>query len=1725
MRWAYQRWLLVLGFLLSPLFAAAAPVINSLTPNTGAVGSAVVIAGSGFGNSQSKVTVKFNGTTATITSFSSTSITATVPTGATTGNVVVTVSGVASNGVTFTVTPAPSITSLTPNTGAVGSSIVIGGSNFGPSQGNGNVKLNGTSATITNWTATSITATVPTGATTGSVVVTAAGGVASNGVTFTVTPAPNISSLTPSSGAVGSSIVIGGSNFGPSQGNGSVKFNGTAATVTAWSATQVTATVPTGATTGNVVVTAAGGVASNGVSFTVTPAPSITSLTPNSGAVGSSIVIAGSNFGSPQGTGTVTFNGTAAAVSTWSSGSITVTVPAGATTGNVVVTAPGGVASNGVSFTVTSAPSITSLTPNNGAVGSSIVIAGSNFGPSQGNGNVKFNGTSATITNWSASSVTATVPTGAATGNVVVTAAGGVASNGVNFTVTPAPNISSLTPSSGAVASSVTITGTNFGATQGNGNVTFNGTTATISNWGSGSITATVPANATTGNVVVTAAGGVQSNGISFTVTPAITSLTPISGAVGATVTIAGTTFGSTAGTVTFNGTSASATWGNSSITATVPSGATTGPVVITTSGGLASNGVTFTVTPNITSLSVTSGPVGTQVTITGTTFGSTAGTVTFNGAAASTTWGNSSIDATVPAAATTGPVVVTTSAGVASNGVNFTVLPNITSLSLTSGAVGTQLIITGTTFGSLQGNSTVTFNGTLATAISSWNSTSIGVPVPNGATTGSVVVTVAGNASNGVLFTVVGAPNISGLTPSSGIVGTSVAIAGTNFGSSQGNGTVTFNGLTASSIGPWSNTGITATVPSGATTGNVVVTAAGGVQSNGVIFTVLPNITSLNPSSGSSGTSVTIFGSNFGASTGTVAFNGLSAAISSWSAGNIVAIAPNGLSSGNVVVTTAGGTASNGVFFALAGQVFTGPVTYSYDELGRLVGAVAASGDAVQYSYDAVGNITAITRFTSGQEALFSFTPRSGPVGTQVTITGANFSATAAQDTVSFNGTAATISSASPNSLVVSVPTGATTGPITVASPNGSVTSAESFTVTTSSSAPTISSFTPAIVSPGTAVTISGTNFDPTPANDRLLVNITNAAGTTPTNSTTLTMTTPSKSGSGHIYLSTSGGSTVSAGDLFIPPPAYTVSQVAVTGRASFGNSTTASIPANDIVMFLVDGISGHGVSVSVTSSNISDCRLRLYAPDNSAVGTTYSVCSNGFIQPQTLPMTGTYAIVIFAANGSSGSITFTPNDIPADVSGTTALDGSALIVATSIPGQKARYTFNGTANELITAVEDNTTYTNYFNVQGVFQIIAPDGTVVRSFNAPLSGDSWLEDVNYCLHGSTSYPCAGNVYTAPLPATGTYTLYLNPAGWSTGQLRVRLFGFGSDVSTATTAGTATSPSIPVSMTTAGQNAKITFPVDITQQQRVSFAFNNLSMSSVTGDFTPNLNFMVLDNTGNPIGGFAGQGQVFSYSAGTTSAYAEFPNNLLFQSSGTYAIWIDPTTDATASLNLNVYDATDKSVAVAADGSSNSLTTAAPGQNFSFNISGTQGQRVSAVVSNLSGLTSPGLTVKLLEQWNAKGTAIQDGSNYFLDTITLGATDTFNLYVDPAGTDVGSAMATIYTVPADFSSTIDTVGDPVVVTTTTPGQNAQLTFTVVNSFPPLTVQITNGSYPAGKCTATISLSGGGSFNAGDCSGSTQTWHFSNLGPAGTYTINIDPVGSATGSATFSVTLH
>src|SRR5215470_4473995 len=102
-------------------------------------------------------------------------------------------------------------------------------------------------------------------------------------------------------------------------------------------------------------------------------APYIASVSPGSGPVGTSVTISGNYFGASEGSSTVTFNGTAGTPTSWGDTSIIVPVPSVATTGPVVVIV-GGKASNSMTFTVTAAatPTITSLSPTSGPVGTPV---------------------------------------------------------------------------------------------------------------------------------------------------------------------------------------------------------------------------------------------------------------------------------------------------------------------------------------------------------------------------------------------------------------------------------------------------------------------------------------------------------------------------------------------------------------------------------------------------------------------------------------------------------------------------------------------------------------------------------------------------------------------------------------------------------------------------------------------------------------------------------------------------------------------------------------------------------------------------------------------------------------------------------------------------------------------------------------------------------------------------------------------------------------------------------------------------------------------------------------------------------------------------------------------------------------------------------------------------------------------------------------------------------
>ncbi|MCB1191128.1 MAG: SBBP repeat-containing protein [Leptospiraceae bacterium] len=81
--------------------------------------------------------------------------------------------------------------------------------------------------------------------------------------------APTISSFAPSSGSVGTSVTISGTNFSSTTTQNTVKFNGTEATVSEASSTSLTVIVPAGTSTGKISVTTTIGSVTSSEDFTV----------------------------------------------------------------------------------------------------------------------------------------------------------------------------------------------------------------------------------------------------------------------------------------------------------------------------------------------------------------------------------------------------------------------------------------------------------------------------------------------------------------------------------------------------------------------------------------------------------------------------------------------------------------------------------------------------------------------------------------------------------------------------------------------------------------------------------------------------------------------------------------------------------------------------------------------------------------------------------------------------------------------------------------------------------------------------------------------------------------------------------------------------------------------------------------------------------------------------------------------------------------------------------------------------------------------------------------------------------------------------------------------------------------------------------------------------------------------------------------------------------------
>lgn len=186
-------------------------------------------------------------------------------------------------------------------------------------------------------------------------------------------PAPTITGISPASGLAGLQVTISGTNFDATPANNTVKFNGTAATVTSATATTLVVNAPAAGTSGAVTVATTAGTATGPV-FTYLQLPIIASISPTSAAAGATVTITGTNFDATVANNTVKFNGTTAAITTATTTQLVVTAPAAGTNGNVTVTTPVGI-SNGVAFTYTVVPT-----------GPDIYVLGSDTRPGEGYG-------------------------------------------------------------------------------------------------------------------------------------------------------------------------------------------------------------------------------------------------------------------------------------------------------------------------------------------------------------------------------------------------------------------------------------------------------------------------------------------------------------------------------------------------------------------------------------------------------------------------------------------------------------------------------------------------------------------------------------------------------------------------------------------------------------------------------------------------------------------------------------------------------------------------------------------------------------------------------------------------------------------------------------------------------------------------------------------------------------------------------------------------------------------------------------------------------------------------------------------------------------------------------------------------------------------------------------------------------------------------------------------
>jgi hypothetical protein len=391
---------------------------------------------------------------------------------------------------------------------------------------------------------------------------------------------------------------------------------------------------------------------------------------------------------------------------------------------------------------------------------------------------------------------------------------------------------------------------------------------------------------------------------------------------------------------------------------------------------------------------------------------------------------------------------------------------------------------------------------------------------------------------------------------------------------------------------------------------------------------------------------------------------------------------------------------------------------------------------------------------------------------------------------------------------------------------------------------------------------------------------------------------------------------------------------------------TVSTSVPGQNMVA-LFQGTAGRRVSVTLAATGIPSGSVTMLRPNGSVLANAWVGSSGGFIDTVSLPVDGTYSIVIDPSGAATGSVTLRVYDVPPDTTASATVGGAGSAVSTSVPGQNSSLTFAASAGQRLSIrVTGSGLPTTKLDLR------QPNGSLLTTFYVSTSG--------------------GFMDTRTLPADGVYTLAIDPSGGATVSMTVVLYDVPPDA-TATTAPGGAPGSLAIAVP--GQNGAVTFQGGAGQRISLQIA---MSISA---------KIVLLAPGGSTVKSIVAGGNTF------VDVFA-LPLN------GTYTLAVDPLDSGTGSVSITVNDVPpDVTGSISAGGPPLTVSMPVPGQGGLVTFDATSGGTLTLSFTNTT------VSIMRISVLRPDGSAVISTTYLFSGSRTFSftapVTGTYRIVLDP----------------------------------------------------------------------------------------------------------------------------